>query len=230
MRTSDAGLALIKRHEGLRLDAYRCPAGIWTIGYGHTTAAGPPSVTAGKRITRQEAEDILRADVVKFEEAVLGAVKVPLSQPQFDALVSLAFNIGDEAFERSTLVRVLNAGRREDVPRQWMRWTRAGGVELKGLVNRRRDELALWRGIPTDRMPDGVESRRTPDPVPPGTPPAKSTTIWAQIAAAISAVMTPLVGIVTDWRAVAVIGAVVVLAACIWTVRERLRKAREEGV
>ena len=230
MKTSDTGLALIKRHEGLKLDAYRCPAGIWTIGYGHTTAAGAPAVTAGSRITRQEAEDILRSDLGKFERAVLDAVTVPLSQPQFDALVSLCFNIGPGAFAKSTLVRVLNAGRREDVPKQWMRWTKGGGRELPGLVKRRRDELALWRGVNDHHAPDGVESRTTPDPVPPGKPATQSTTIWAAIAATAAAVLKPVADVVTDWRALSVVASVVIVGAAVWVIRERLRHAREDGV
>ena len=230
MKTSDRGLALIKRHEGLRLDAYKCPAGIWTIGYGHTAAAGVPSVHAGLAITRADAEAILRRDLVQYEGAVAQHVKTPLLQGQFDALVSLCFNIGIGAFAKSSIVRFINAGQMDKVPAQFMRWTRGGGRELPGLVRRRRDEVALWRALSEEGEPDGVDSRKTPEEPPPGTPPAKSTTIWAQIAAAISAVMTPLVGIVTDWRAVAVLGAVVVIIAAGWTIRERVQKAYREGV
>ena len=151
MNTSAQGVALIKAHEGLRLRAYLCPAGKWTIGYGHTSAAGAPEVRPGMVITQSEAEAILRADLSRFEDRVNRLVKVPLTQNQFDALVSFDFNTGK--LHSSTLLRRLNAGRHGDVPAELMRWTKgkdpkAGRmVELPGLVRRRRDEAALWRSL-----------------------------------------------------------------------------------
>ncbi|MFN7608707.1 MAG: lysozyme, partial [Ralstonia sp.] len=92
MKTSAAGIALIKEHEGKRLKAYLCPAGVWTIGYGHTTGAGSPSVQKGMTITEAEADAIFARDIGAFERGVLRLVKVPLAQGQFDALVSFEFN------------------------------------------------------------------------------------------------------------------------------------------
>ena len=115
MRTSASGRAAITRHEGLRLTAYPDPATggePWTVGVGHTSRAGPPKVTKGMKITRAQAEEILSRDLATFEAAVSKAVKVPLNQNEFDALVSLAFNIGAGAFAKSTLVKKLNAGNR----------------------------------------------------------------------------------------------------------------------
>jgi len=140
MKISPAGLELIKAHEGLRLKAYKCPAGVWTIGYGSTG----PHVRPGLVITDKEAVDLLIRDVARFEAAVNRLVKVPLNQNQFDALVSFVFNVGVGAFEKSTLLRLLNGGRYEAVPAQLMRWTKAKGRELPGLVKRRRDEGTLW--------------------------------------------------------------------------------------
>src|SRR5574343_1083814 len=112
MRVSQSGIDLIKRFEGLRLEAYPDPASggePWTIGYGTTrTPAGP--VTPGMTITQAQAEEYLRDDLRFFESRINDLVKVPLSQAQFDALVSLTYNIGAGAFERSTLLRELNAG------------------------------------------------------------------------------------------------------------------------
>jgi len=88
MRTSPDGIKLIKDFEGERLSAYLCPAGIWTIGYGHTDAAGPPKVVPGMVITKKEADEILRRDLLKYEAAVDKAVIVPLAPNQFDALIS----------------------------------------------------------------------------------------------------------------------------------------------
>lgn len=151
MQVSNRGLAVIKEFEGWRPRAYICPAGHWTIGYGHTAMAGPPSVKAGDEISLEEGHAILKRDVAKFAAEVLRLVKVPLTQGQFDALVSFHFNTG--ALASSTLLKRVNARRFEDVPAQLMRWTRAKDpktgrrVELQGLVRRRRAEAALWRGI-----------------------------------------------------------------------------------
>ena len=110
MQTSERGRALIRQHEGLRLEAYQDPVGVWTIGFGHTSAAGPPAVYKGMRITAAGADEILRTDLRKFEGYVASAVKVPLNQNQFDALVSFTFNLGSENLRSSTLLKRLNAG------------------------------------------------------------------------------------------------------------------------
>lgn len=133
------GLDLIKRFEGLKLRSYKCPAGVWTIGYGHTG-----NVTNNQIITSEQAESILRTDLRKFEQAVSDAVTVPLSQNQFDALVSLAFNIGAGAFAKSTLLRLLNQRDYAGAADQFLRWNRAGDKVLDGLTRRRQDERALF--------------------------------------------------------------------------------------
>jgi lysozyme len=163
MRTGKAGIALIKEFEGLELKAYLCPANVWTIGYGHTAAAGPPPVRPGMTITPDEAENILRNDLVKYENAVERAVKVDLTQRQFDALVSLCYNIGPGAFAKSTLVRKLNRGEYDSVPAELMKWTKASGRELAGLVRRRRAEAKLWRELDVRPQKRG-ETRETPEP------------------------------------------------------------------
>jgi lysozyme len=140
MKTSAGGIALIKQWEGLKLEAYLCPAGVWTIGYGHTGKAA----REGSRIIPAHAELLLKQDLRKFEAAINEAVEVPLEQHQFDALVSLVYNIGIGAFQKSTLLRVLNAGNYDAVPEQFMRWNKAGKRVLAGLVNRRAAEVGLW--------------------------------------------------------------------------------------
>ena len=110
MKTSDAGIALIKRWEGERLTAYLCPANVWTIGVGHTAAMGEPKPVSGMRITSDEASAILRRDLTQIERDVDAAVTVPLNQRQFDTLVSFVFNVGIGAFRKSTLLKKLNAG------------------------------------------------------------------------------------------------------------------------
>jgi lysozyme len=150
MKTSAAGIDLIKTFEGVRLKAYKCPADVWTIGVGHTSAAGPPKVTAGMTITAAQANKILAQDLVQFENGIDSSVKVPLTQNQFDALVSFVFNVGVGAFQKSTLLKKLNAGNYDAVPGELMKWTKGGGKELPGLVRRRRAEAAMWRGVDDD--------------------------------------------------------------------------------
>jgi lysozyme len=162
-KTGPKGLALIKEFEGLELKAYRCPAGILTIGYGHTTAAGAPVVRQGLTITAQEAEDILRSDLVQYERAVNEAVTVPLTQEQFDALVSFTFNLGAASLRKSTLLKKLNAGDHAAVPAQLKKWIRAGGKKLEGLVRRRNAEALLWTGS----MPAVTQAPPDVEPVEP---------------------------------------------------------------
>lgn len=144
MHISEKGLALIRQAEGLRLSAYKCPAGIATIGYGHTAG-----VKMGQSIDKAEAERLLRGDVASFELSVLGIVSVPLSQGQFDALVSFAYNLGASALKGSTLLRLLNAGLYADAANQFGRWNKAGGKVLAGLTARRAAERALFDGVAT---------------------------------------------------------------------------------
>lgn len=163
MRMSADGLALVKEFEGLRLKAYKCPAGVWTIGYGHTSAAGSPEVNSGMEITKDEAEAILKRDMVQYEAGVEKLVKVELSQGQFDALVDFAYNAGVGALAKSTLLKRVNEERFDDVPAEFMKWTKGGGRELPGLVRRRRAEVKLWRGLDEIAPVSHDETRAEPD-------------------------------------------------------------------
>lgn len=140
MKTSPAGRAAITRREGNKLKAYKDSVGIWTIGCGHTSAAGLPKVVGGMVITAAESDEILSRDLAKFEMAVNNAVKVPLSQNQFDALISLCFNIGGGAFSGSTLIRKLNHSDYPGAADAFLSWNHAGGKEVAGLTIRRQDE------------------------------------------------------------------------------------------
>jgi Phage-related lysozyme (muraminidase) len=134
-----AGLAIIKKYEGLRLTAYLCPANIWTIGYGSTG----PHVKPGLTITAAAADALLQKDLDRFEAAVAkGALRS--SQAQFDAMVALAFNIGTTAFLGSTLLRKHNAGDFPGARAEFARWNKSGGKVLAGLSNRRAAEAALY--------------------------------------------------------------------------------------
>ena len=141
---SQHGLEKLKQWEGLRTNAYQDTGGVWTIGYGHTAAAGTPAPHQGMVITASEAEDILLKDLTQYEAAVENNVKVKLNDNQFAALVSFAFNVGINAFKNSTLLKKLNQGNFDAVPTELMKWTKAGGKKLQGLVNRRRAEGYLW--------------------------------------------------------------------------------------
>lgn len=143
-KISKEGFALLQQWEGLRLEAYQDAVGIWTIGHGHTTGAGAPFVRKGIKITKAQAEAILRRDLVQFEKAVEQGVFQPLTDEQFAALVSFCYNVGVEAFCQSTLLKKLNKGDYEAVPAELQKWTRAGGKRLKGLVHRRAAEAGLW--------------------------------------------------------------------------------------
>jgi lysozyme len=141
MKTSQKGIDLIKHFEGTFLTAYYCPAGVLTIGTGHTGV----DVYVGMTITEKEAEDLLKEDLKKFESCVSKLVKVPLSQGQFDALVSFTFNLGCGSLEESTLLRKLNSGDYEGTSKEFDRWVNAGGKKLEGLVRRRNAEEELFR-------------------------------------------------------------------------------------
>lgn len=150
MKINQEGLALIKAFEGLSLTAYQDVAGIWTIGYGHTKG-----VTAGTTITEAEAEALLRDDVKDAERAVERLVKVAINENEFSALVSLVFNIGEGAFARSTALKRLNKGNREEAAAAIELWNKAtinGKKEtIPGLVRRRAAEKALFlKPVPGD--------------------------------------------------------------------------------
>lgn len=144
MRTSQRGVDLIKRHEGLRLTAYPDPATggePWTIGYGTTAGVRP-----GMTISSARAEEMLQADLPRFEAAVSRLVTVPLDQHQFDALVSFTYNLGEGNLRSSTLLKKLNAGDYAAAAAQFERWVTAAGKPLPGLVKRRAAERAMFEG------------------------------------------------------------------------------------
>ena len=138
---SSAGLNMIEKYEGLYLNAYQDPgAGIWTIGYGHTGS----DVKPGQTITKAEAEQLLKKDVAGAEKDVRNLVKVPLTQGQFDALVSFTFNLGAGALKSSTLLKKLNAGDYAGAQAEFGKWVHAGGKVLPGLVARRQEEATMF--------------------------------------------------------------------------------------
>ena len=143
MRTSQQGINLIKEFEGFSERVYICPGGVYTIGYGHTKG-----VQIGDTCTREKAEEYLRDDLKDTEEAIEALIEVPLTQNQFDALVSLVYNIGSGHFFDSTIRRVINCkvADKEEYRRAWMMWVKSKGKVLKGLVRRREAEYKLFSG------------------------------------------------------------------------------------
>ena len=147
MHMTEEGLALIRRFEGFRGEAYRCPAGIWTIGYGHTSNAGPPRVSARMTMSEAEARRVLADDVERFATGVRAALTREVSPQQFSALVSFAFNVGLGAFRASSVLRAVNGGDFDAVPGRLGLWVKARGRTLPGLVRRRAADPASspWR-------------------------------------------------------------------------------------
>jgi lysozyme len=141
---SDAGFALIRSFEGLRLTAYQDTAGVWTIGYGHTGAG----VIAGLSITEAEAEVYLHLDLMQAIACVKRAVTAELTQNQFDALVDFCFNLGGGTFERSTLLCEVNALRMNEAVKQFALWNHAAGKVSAGLTRRRAAEAQMFASLP----------------------------------------------------------------------------------
>mgnify|MGYP003647031744 FL=1 len=141
MNISQEGISLIKKFEGCELEAYKCAAGVWTIGYGHTK-----DVKEGNSITKEEAESMLVHELQEYCNDVDIAVKVDLKQNEFDALVSWTYNLGPTNLNSSTMLKVLNEGKHDEVPAQMKRWNKASGQVKEGLVRRREAEALMFEG------------------------------------------------------------------------------------
>lgn len=146
MHISRRGIELIKQFEGLRLTAYQCSAGRWTIGYGTTRDEHDSLIRPGATITEAEAEGLLRKDIDDVERNVNRLVTVEVNQNQFDALMSFAYNVGWPNFGSSTLLKLLNTRDFEGASKQFARWNKAGRRKSEGLVRRREIERRLFMG------------------------------------------------------------------------------------
>lgn len=156
MNVSDKSIKVIKHHEGVRTTPYQCPALLWTIGVGHVidpTHARVPLAERkslpipdgwNRKISMEEVDDILRKDLATFERGVERFCPVKLTQGQFDALVSFSFNVGLGTLQRSTLRQKILRGDMEGAAEEFLKYTIGGGKVLKGLVNRRNDERAMF--------------------------------------------------------------------------------------
>ena len=158
MQVSEKALGCIKHHEGIRTRPYRCPARLWTIGVGHVMYPAQATVPIAQRdefalkpeddrvFTNGEVDGILQHDLDRFERGVAKFCPVPLTQGQFDALVSFSFNVGLGTLQRSTLRQKVLRGDMEGAAEEFLKYCIAGGKILKGLQNRRNDERALFLG------------------------------------------------------------------------------------
>ena len=141
MNISQEGLSLIKKFKGCELEAYKCAAGVWTIGYGSTKG-----VKEGDSINQEDADKLLMAEMKEYEGYINNMVEVNLEQNQFDSLVSWVFNLGPSNLKNSTLLKVLNSKDYQGVPAQIRRWNKANGKVLEGLERRRLAESLLFEG------------------------------------------------------------------------------------
>jgi lysozyme len=203
---SDEAISLIKRWEGLRLSSYECSAGVWTIGYGHTTTA-----RKGQRITEAEANRLLRDDLGKFTAAIDRLVTVPLTSAQFGALVSWCFNVGEAAASSSTLIKKLNRHDYDAVPIELMRWNKVKGRVVDGLTNRRAAEVGLW-----SRGAFVSSSSVVPEPNPASVAEAVTTdTGRAAIGVGLVGILTQVAPFIESLRDVGPIVGVVIIAAAV---------------
>jgi lysozyme len=141
MKISQEGLSLIKKFEGFESEAYKCPANVWTIGYGHTKG-----VKEGDEWSESHASHMLEVELGEYEGYINKHVTAPLNQNQFDSLVCWVYNLGPTNLKNSTLLEVLNEGKYELVPSEIKRWNKANGEVLAGLERRREAEALLFEG------------------------------------------------------------------------------------
>ena len=228
------GLALLKEFEGLELQAYRDSVGVLTIGYGHTSMAGKPVVKAGMKITKDQAEAILKRDLKKYEDAVRNALRVPVTQEMFDAMVSLCYNIGPAGFRKSSVLRYTNKRLFDQADDKFLLWNKAGGRVLRGLTRRRHAEAELYRKG-TEAMSVHADATNVMPDAPRGKSPLESTTNLAAGASAIAGVTAAGRQIAEDTGSILSVAPwavtlIVIVGATFWIWRERKKKSEEHGI
>lgn len=161
MKTSPNGLQLIRKYEGYKSTPYRCPAGLYTVGYGHVIGNGLQLPDEWNRtLSLGEINELLRTDLARFERGVLRYCPVYLTQSQFDALVSFSFNLGLGVLQRSTLRQKILRKDGEGAAKELLRYDKVGGRPLRGLTRRRQAEYRLFTA-PTDRIPSPAPQHAT---------------------------------------------------------------------
>lgn len=220
MNVNQAAVDLVKEFEGFRPHAYRCPAGVWTIGYGTTEAAGVGiAPERGMTITEADARGYLHDGLDKFASQIAPAITAPINENEFGAFVSLAYNIGPAAFKKSSALREFNAGNKQKAANAILLWDKAGGKVLKGLTRRREAERKLFlTAVNGDKQ---ASDRSTV---------LKSTTVQAsaaQIATGVTAAGTAVGALDGTAQIVALVFAGIVVLAGLWIMRERIKKWSE---
>ena len=145
MKINFEGIKLLSELEGLRLEAYKCPAGVWTIGFGNTFYEDGDKVKEGDKITQEEAYHLFYLIATKFEKTINDNLKVEINQNKFNALFCLCYNIGQIAFINSTLLRLVNINPSDgNIAKEFLKWNKINKVVNKGLTNRRIKESSLY--------------------------------------------------------------------------------------
>jgi lysozyme len=224
MQINQDTLDLIKEFEGFRAKAYKCPAGVWTIGYGTTAMAGVGiDPKPGMTVTEEEAEDLLEKTLDKFGEQIRPAITAPINNNEYGAFLSLAYNIGTGAFRKSSALRLFNAGDKAGAAKAILMWNKAGGKVLAGLTRRREAEKKLF--LTPVQIPDTEEMARAPR-----TSLAQSKTLQAStldIATKAGAGVTALAALDGNAQYIVLGFLGVSVLFTLWIMRERLQKWAE---
>jgi lysozyme len=210
-----ASLDLIKRWEGCKLKAYKCSAGVWTVGYGLTTSAGFIEVGPDTVITQAEADWYLEKTVEKFLSEIKPAITAPINENELGAFTSLAYNIGPTAFRKSSALRHFNAGNKDKVPNAMRMWRKAGGKVVKGLINRREAEVDLFL------TPVIAEK-----PAPTRTSPVQSKTMQASVvqgASAVGGAVAAFQALDGTAQIIAMTGCILITLLAMFIMKERLK-------
>jgi lysozyme len=213
---NQAGIDLIKRWEGCKLKAYKDVAGIWTVGYGLTSGAGFIEVGPDTVLTQEEADWYLEKVVDDFASKISPMITAPINENQFAAFVSLAYNIGVGAFQKSSALRRFNAGQIMEVPAAMRMWKKAGGKVVQGLVNRREAEVKLFL-TPVVEKPIVSQGRSKP---------TQSRTVQASVvqgASAVGGAVGALNALDGTAQIVALVGCILVALLALFIMRERLK-------
>ena len=210
-----ASLDLIKHWEGCKLKAYKCSAGVWTVGYGLTTSAGFIEVGPNTTITQAEADWYLEKTIEKFLAQIKPAITAPINENELGAFTSLAYNIGPTAFRKSSALRHFNAGNKDKVPNALRMWRKAGGKVVKGLVNRREAEVDLFL------TPVIAEQ-----PAPVRTSAVQSKTVQASVvqgASAVGGAVAAFQALDGTAQIIAMTGCILITLLAMYIMKERLK-------
>ena len=210
-----ASLDLIKRWEGCKLKAYKCSAGVWTVGYGLTTSAGFIEVVPDTKITQAEADWYLEKTIEKFLAEITPAITAPINENELGAFTSLAYNIGPTAFRKSSALRHFNAGNKDRVPTSIRMWRKAGGKVVKGLLNRREAEVDLFLTPVVAEKPATAR-----------TSPVQSKTLQASVvqgASAVGGAVAAFQALDGTAQIIAMTGCILITLLAMFIMKERLK-------